>query len=362
MSLPIEAVLPELLAALSKSGVAVLQAPPGAGKTTRVPLALLPVVEGRIVMLEPRRLATRAAAMRMAETRGEPVGRTVGFSDARRVGGVGSDADRGGDRGHPDADAPIGPGSAGHRRGDLRRVPRALAQRRSGPRADLGGAAGAAARPVRADHVGNAGRGARGGDVARAGGHVGGPRLRGRAALARPAAAFGTALRGAGGGAGGGGDERRGGRRAGLPAGRGRDPTLRRTPGWCGGRHPPALRRLALRGAEGRHRARIQAQGRTRHVHRGDLADDRGSARGGRWWAGAARAVRPRIGHVALGDGAGDARRSHAAGRARGTGRRRARLRKLDARRRGRNARLPGPRDRERGPFLPGSGAGRLGL
>ena len=79
MSLPVEAALPELRAALAAGGVAVLQAPPGAGKTTRVPLALLPDVAGRIVMLEPRRLATRAAAARMAETLGEAVGATVGY-------------------------------------------------------------------------------------------------------------------------------------------------------------------------------------------------------------------------------------------------------------------------------------------
>ena len=77
--LPIDDALPQLLAAIRDHGVAVLQAPPGAGKTTRVPLALLPVIEGRIVMLEPRRLATRAAAARMAETLGEAVGETVGF-------------------------------------------------------------------------------------------------------------------------------------------------------------------------------------------------------------------------------------------------------------------------------------------
>ena len=77
--LPIDAVLPDLLAAVAARGMAVLQAPPGAGKTTRVPLALMPQVTGRILMLEPRRLATRAAAERMAESLGEPAGRTVGW-------------------------------------------------------------------------------------------------------------------------------------------------------------------------------------------------------------------------------------------------------------------------------------------
>ena len=77
--LPIDPLLPELVAALDRAGMAVLQAPPGAGKTTRVPLALLDGTPGRIVMLEPRRLAARAAAERLAETLGEPVGQRVGY-------------------------------------------------------------------------------------------------------------------------------------------------------------------------------------------------------------------------------------------------------------------------------------------
>lgn len=80
--LPIDAVLPALAAALADHGRAVLVAPPGAGKTTRVPLALLDAPwrgDGRIVMLEPRRLAARAAARRMAQTLGEQVGETVGY-------------------------------------------------------------------------------------------------------------------------------------------------------------------------------------------------------------------------------------------------------------------------------------------
>lgn len=79
--LPIDAVLPELIDRLRSAGQAVLQAPPGAGKTTRVPLALLEagLTGGKIVMLEPRRLAARAAAERLAEQLGEPVGGTVGY-------------------------------------------------------------------------------------------------------------------------------------------------------------------------------------------------------------------------------------------------------------------------------------------
>ena len=77
--LPIGECLPRLLAALGQQTNAVLVAPPGAGKTTCVPLALLGSAPGRIVMLEPRRLAARAAASRMASLIGETVGQTVGF-------------------------------------------------------------------------------------------------------------------------------------------------------------------------------------------------------------------------------------------------------------------------------------------
>lgn len=77
--LPIDDALPALTDALARAGRAVLMAPPGAGKTTRVPLALLGQITGKIVMLEPRRLAARAAAERMAETLGEAVGETVGY-------------------------------------------------------------------------------------------------------------------------------------------------------------------------------------------------------------------------------------------------------------------------------------------
>lgn len=79
--LPINDVLPQLTDALARQRQAVLRAPPGAGKTTRVPLALLEsgLTQGRIVMLEPRRLATRAAARTMAATLSESVGQTVGY-------------------------------------------------------------------------------------------------------------------------------------------------------------------------------------------------------------------------------------------------------------------------------------------
>ncbi|HSX62649.1 MAG TPA: helicase-related protein, partial [Tahibacter sp.] len=79
---PIHEILPQLLATLSAGSRAVLEAPPGAGKTTQVPLALLdaPWLEGRkILLLEPRRIAARAAAEFMARQRGEEVGATVGY-------------------------------------------------------------------------------------------------------------------------------------------------------------------------------------------------------------------------------------------------------------------------------------------
>ena len=89
--LPIEDCVAALRAALAEKGQAVLQAPPGAGKTTVVPLRLLDepwLAGGRIVMLEPRRLATRAAARRMASLLGQEVGATVGYRtrDERRTG------------------------------------------------------------------------------------------------------------------------------------------------------------------------------------------------------------------------------------------------------------------------------------
>ncbi|MEZ1317346.1 ATP-dependent helicase HrpB [Pseudomonas fluorescens] len=81
-SLPIDEVLPALREALASRHEAVLEAPPGAGKTTRVPLALLDeawLAGQTILMLEPRRLAARAAAERLASELGEKVGQTVGY-------------------------------------------------------------------------------------------------------------------------------------------------------------------------------------------------------------------------------------------------------------------------------------------
>ncbi len=82
MTLPIDTILPQLLGALSQQPNVVLQAAPGAGKTTRVPLALLDqnwLGKQKIIMLEPRRLAARSAALYMASLRGERVGKTIGY-------------------------------------------------------------------------------------------------------------------------------------------------------------------------------------------------------------------------------------------------------------------------------------------
>jgi len=82
-ALPIDGILPEILQAIRRQSNCVLHAPPGAGKTTRVPIALLDVIPptaGKIIMLEPRRLAAVSAARWMSRTLGEEVGQTVGYS------------------------------------------------------------------------------------------------------------------------------------------------------------------------------------------------------------------------------------------------------------------------------------------
>ncbi len=80
--LPVDAVLPEVIARLREAGVVVLRAATGAGKTTRVPPALLRATlgDGQILVLEPRRIAARAAARRMADEHGSAVGDTFGYS------------------------------------------------------------------------------------------------------------------------------------------------------------------------------------------------------------------------------------------------------------------------------------------
>jgi ATP-dependent helicase HrpB len=75
----VDAILPEMIASLKRSPNLVIEAPPGAGKTTRVPPALLDIVSGEIVVLEPRRIAARLAARRVAWEMGEQVGQTIGY-------------------------------------------------------------------------------------------------------------------------------------------------------------------------------------------------------------------------------------------------------------------------------------------
>ncbi|HUK15546.1 MAG TPA: DEAD/DEAH box helicase, partial [Bryobacteraceae bacterium] len=79
MPLPIDPLLPEIVEHLRRESNLVLEAPPGAGKTTRVPPALLSLWPGDVLVLEPRRIAARMAARFVAAGRGEPVGETVGY-------------------------------------------------------------------------------------------------------------------------------------------------------------------------------------------------------------------------------------------------------------------------------------------
>jgi len=78
-TLPVDVILPKLLASLRHTPNVVIEAPPGAGKTTRVPPAILGLVSGGVIVLEPRRIAARLAARRVAWEMGEEVGETVGY-------------------------------------------------------------------------------------------------------------------------------------------------------------------------------------------------------------------------------------------------------------------------------------------
>jgi ATP-dependent RNA helicase HrpB len=79
LALPVDEILPEMIASLRRTPNLVIEAPPGAGKTTRVPPALLEIVSGEVVVLEPRRIAARLAARRVASEMGEQVGQTAGY-------------------------------------------------------------------------------------------------------------------------------------------------------------------------------------------------------------------------------------------------------------------------------------------
>ena len=81
-ALPVLAVLPQLISALRQGAAAVLQAPTGAGKTCCVPPAILEaglLAGGKLLLLQPRRVAARLCAANMARLRGEPLGRTIGY-------------------------------------------------------------------------------------------------------------------------------------------------------------------------------------------------------------------------------------------------------------------------------------------
>jgi ATP-dependent RNA helicase HrpB len=78
-SLPVDTILPEIIDSLKRRSNLVIEAPPGAGKTTRVPPALLEIVSGEVLVLEPRRIAARMAARRVAWEIGEQAGETVGY-------------------------------------------------------------------------------------------------------------------------------------------------------------------------------------------------------------------------------------------------------------------------------------------
>jgi len=86
---PIDPLLPTICQRIKPGSTLLLQAPPGAGKTTRVPLALIGALSpdaaeitrsGRVLMVEPRRLATRAAAARLAQSLDEPLGKRIGYA------------------------------------------------------------------------------------------------------------------------------------------------------------------------------------------------------------------------------------------------------------------------------------------
>ena len=227
--LPIDEALPRLTAALRQNHAAVLVAPPGAGKTTRVPLWLIDTLwaaDKKILVLEPRRLAARAAAERMAATL-EGKGRRNG-RPARplRLQGVAPDAHRGDHRRHLHPAHPRRSVARRRRGRAVRRIPRALARCRSGPGARPRRAAGPARRSPAPGDVGDARRRAGGKAFGRcAGDRKRGPRLSGRDALPRPRRQ--RADRAAGGGRGGARAARRAGLGAGVPARPGGNPAHR---------------------------------------------------------------------------------------------------------------------------------------
>ena len=288
--LPIDEALPALTAALRASNTAVLVAPPGAGKTTRVPLVLADepwAKGGKVLVLEPRRIAARAAADRMAKTLGRAHRRDGRPARALRLEGVGQDPHRGHHRGRVHATDPRRSRIEGGRGGAVRRIPRALA--RCGPwaRACARRPAGPARGPENPSDVGDHRRRARRRAARqRADDRVAGQSLSSRHALRRPRSA--RAHRGPDGGRGHARATRRARLGARLPAGRGRNPPHRdaaqgaRRAKYRRGR---ALRRARCRYARSRDLARSAgpSQGRACDLDRRDLADDRGRAHRGRF-------------------------------------------------------------------------------
>ena len=362
--LPIDDCLPELIDALRAQGRAVLQAPPGAGKTTRVPLAMLEagLTGGRIVMLEPRRLATRAAAERLAEGLGEAPGGRVGYRmRGANVPGARVEVVTEGILTRMLQSDPELPGIGAvifdefHERSLNADLGLALVlEARAALRPDLLVLAMSAtldAAPVAAlmDDA----------PVITAQGRS----FPGRNPVSRYARAQGHAAGGSHRAADRTGRGRDDGRRAGLPARRGRDPPhhgatvpARGLPG------PATLWRPALcRAARGDHAHGDGAQGSAGHLDCRDLADHRGYPRGRGRGPGAAGALRSRLGHVAAGDGAGQPRRGHAARGPRGPGGRGCVLQAVDTGRRRRPARLRPARGRGGRPDRAGAGTRPLG-
>ena len=282
-SLPVDEALPRLKEALETRNAAVLVAPPGAGKTTRVPLALLdaPWLGGaKIVMQEPRRLATRAAARRMAAVLGEAGRRDGRLSGAAGQQGGAPHAHRGRDRRPLSAHAAGRPVARRRWLRDLRRIARTRPRDRPFLRPAPRGAGSAARRPASDRHVGDPRSRSGGGPTGRRAGHrIGGPHVRRRHTLPRPRAE--PPHRGCG-RDGGASRTRRGKRqRPGVPAGGRRNPPHRGASGSRRRRRRgAALRRPLARRAGPRHRpfTRRPAQGRPGDLDRRNQPHHRGRA------------------------------------------------------------------------------------
>ena len=351
--LPITPLLPAVVAALRDAGRAVLQAPPGAGKTTAVPLALLDAVEGRIVMLEPRRVAARAAAERLAESLGEPVGGRVGY----RIRGETRPGSRievvtEGVLTRMLQSAPDLPGvgclifDEFHERALNADLGLALAlEARAALRPDLRLLVMSAtldAEPVAALMDGAPVLTAEGRAFPIETRWLDRPRRPEERLEAATAALVIEALA-----------TTEGGVLVFLPgqAEIGRTAAALALAAARGGRDPAAARRAAVRGAaRGAGAARRRPQAGAGDGDRRDLADHPGRARRRRRRPGAARALRPGLGDDPAGHRARHPRRGRAAPRPRRPGGARLVLPALDPRRGGRHGRLPAARDRQRRP------------